>query len=211
MSRFASGSGVDGNVVSRASGLAGVDFDVSCAVTCSAACLVSALGPRDLVVRVDGEPWFAGLDSFSSPSEEKGLRHNGVEESSLAGGEPCCAVVERVEVGVLTFGFGEIQNGAEGEHEGVLFFFVAGEGLKKMMGAGAGVLSLSAGGFESGVDSNAEVFSEVGNEAKLKLKAGCFTFGGGAAKLNLDGVSDAGALRSSSGSRGGAKLNSGAS
>ncbi len=201
---------MDGNVASRGSGLAGVALGVSCAVACSAACLVSALGPRDLAVRVDGEAWFSGLDSFPSPSEEKGLRHNGVEESSLAGREPCCAVVERREGGVLTSGVGKIQNGAEEEPEVVLFFFVAVEGLKKMMGAGAGVLSLSAGEFESGVDSNAEVFSEAGSGAKLKLKAGCFTFGSGAAKLNLDGVSDAGALRSSS-SRGGAKLNSGTS
>ena len=120
---------------------------------------------------------------------------------------------------MLFHGFGGVENGAGVEREVVLFVAVAvavavlaaGARLKKRMGVGAGVLAFSGDGLENSAGPNPRGLSfEVGNGAKLKLKAGCFTCGSGAAKLNLDGVSDTGGVVSTSGG-GVAKLNSGRS
>ena len=107
----------------------------------------------------------------------------------------------------MVFGFGGVGNGAEVEREVLVFAAGAGGGLKKRMGVGAGALSCSAGGLENRAKSHPAGLSfDFGNGAKLKLKAGCFTFGSDVAKLNLGGL-DTGGVWSTS-SRGVAKLNS---
>jgi len=172
-----------------------------------------------------GEVAFRSISSASSPSDEKGLRHTGVEVSSpLTAESLCCAFVELGVEGALLFDSGAVgkragpgfdvllslsfvvdglENSADAVTPRVSSFVM--NGVEKKMEVEPGGFFFAVGGLENSAEVKPGVSSfDAGNGENLKLKAGCSPFGSGAAKLTLV----AGSFTSGSGP---AKLNLGKS